>query len=413
MRIVPFLTAILVTALLFVLVMQRDALMSFAGIAKDPAPANDASATETPVTAVTPAGASLQRVVVARSFAKEIDSAVILRGETQSARQVDLRAETSGKIISEPHRKGYFVEAGSVLCELDPGTRQAVLAQAQAGLANARAQVPQVEAQMNEAQARLAEASINNRVSTELAKTGYASDTRVASTQATVLSAEAAIQSARSGLESALAGISAAEASVASAEKEIERLTITAPFSGLLETDAAELGSLLTTGGICATIIQLDPIKFVGYVPETEVQRVELGSMAGARLTGGREVVGKVIFLSRSADPQTRTFRVDVEVANADQSIRDGQTAEILIASAGKKAHLLPQSSLTLNDGGDLGVRVVKDGHTVVFKPLELMRDTAQGVWVTGLDDEEVVIVVGQEFVVDGVQVEPTYQELN
>ena len=44
-----------------------------------------------------------------------------------------------------------------------------------------------------------------------------------------------------------------------------------APFAGLLETDTAELGALLQTGSPCATIIQLDPIKFVGFVPEAEL----------------------------------------------------------------------------------------------------------------------------------------------
>ena len=413
MRIVPFLTALLVAALLFVVILEREALMAFAGRGDDAVVATDVDETDSEPTTplVNTDGADLQRVVVITSHAQEIDSAVVLRGETESAREVVVRAETTGQVISEPHRKGAFVEAGEIICQLDPGTRHVVLAQAQAGSASARAQVPQVQAQMKEAQARLSEAEINDKVATQLSKTGYASDTRVASTQASVLSAQAAIQSARSGLETAQAGIRAAEASVASAEKDIERLTIRAPFSGLLETDGAELGSLLTTGGTCATIIQLDPIKFVGYVPETEVDRVELGSLAGARLTGGREVVGKVIFLSRSADPQTRTFRVDIEVANADQSIRDGQTAEILISSAGKKAHLLPQSTLTLDDSGDLGVRIVEDGTTVLFKPLELIRDTAEGVWVTGLDDTADVIVVGQEFVTDGVQVTPTYRE--
>ena len=55
-----------------------------------------------------------------------------------------------------------------------------------------------------------------------------------------------------------------------SAEREIDRLTITAPFGGLLESDAAEIGSLLQPGALCATVIQLDPIKLVGFIPETD-----------------------------------------------------------------------------------------------------------------------------------------------
>jgi len=411
MRIVPFLTAIVVTAMLYLLVMERETLMAFA-IGEQEITSEDKTdipAADAPAMAAL--AQSMVKVVVQTSEAEEIDSAVLLRGETEAARQVEVRAETTAQVISEPLRRGTFVEAGQMLCTLDPGTRHTVVAQAQADLANAMAQVPQAEARVKEAQARLDEAKINDNVATKLSETGYASETRVAATQAAVLSAEAGVESARSGLETTQAGIRAAEAAVAAAEKEIERLIITAPFAGLLENDTAELGSLMSAGATCGTIIQLDPIKVVGYVPETQVHRVALGSLAGARLTDGREVRGRVTFLSRSADPQTRTFRVDIDVANADMSIRDGQTADILIASAGSKAHLLPGSALTLDDQGDLGVRVIEEGNVVAFKAVTLMRDTAEGVWVTGLGDSADVIVVGQEYVVDGVTVEPTYRE--
>lgn len=411
MRIVPFLTAIVVTAMLYLLVMERDTLMAFAIGEQEITSEDKTDIPNADAPAMAALAQSMVKVVVQTSEAEEIDSAVLLRGETEAARQVEVRAETTAQVISEPLRRGTFVEAGQMLCTLDPGTRHTVVAQAQADLANAMAQVPQAEARVKEAQARLEEAKINDNVATKLSETGYASETRVASTQAAVLSAEAGVESARSGLETTQAGIRAAEAAVAAAEKEIERLIITAPFAGLLENDTAELGSLMSAGATCGTIIQLDPIKVVGYVPETQVHRVALGSLAGARLTDGREVRGRVTFLSRSADPQTRTFRVDIDVANADMSIRDGQTADILIASAGSKAHLLPGSALTLDDQGDLGVRVIEEGNVVAFKAVTLMRDTAEGVWVTGLGDSADVIVVGQEYVVDGVTVEPTYRE--
>ncbi|CUH62390.1 Multidrug transporter MdtA [Thalassovita gelatinovora] len=409
MRIVPIITALLVTAGLFLLVMKRDVVIAFATGNTEETTKVEAEQTTTP----TSEPASVVRVVVQRSQSREIDSAVILRGETEAARQVEVRSETTSRVISEPLRKGSFVQKDQELCKLDPGTRPAALANAQAQLANAKAQVPQAEARIKEAQARFDEAQINDTVASELSKEGYASNTRVASTQAGVKSAEASIESARSGVESAQAGIRAAEANVEVAETEIERLTITAPFAGLLETDTAELGSLLTAGSVCATVIQLDPIKVIGYVPETQVNRVSLGSLAGARLSDGQEVRGRVIFLSRSADPQTRTFRVDIEVTNEDLSIRDGQTAEILIASAGTRAHLLPQSSLTLDDGGRLGVRIVEDDNVVAFKPVSLIRDTAEGTWVSGLPETVDVIVVGQEYVVDGVKVLPTYREVS
>ena len=116
-------------------------------------------------------------------------------------------------------------------------------------------------------------------------------------------------------------------------------------------------------------------------------------------------------FISRSADENTRTFEVEITVPNPDLAIRDGQTAEIMIASEGTKAHQLPQSALTLNNEGQLGVRVVRADSTAGFVPVTLLRDEAAGVWLDGLPEQADVIVVGQDFVTDGVKVDPTYRE--
>jgi len=365
--------------------------------------------TETPEAAPV-SGDRLVSVVALRSVGQEIDSAVLLRGQTEAARQVQVSAETTGRIVSQPLRKGAFVAEGQLLCQLDPGTRAAQLAEASARLIEAGARGPESRARVAEAEARLSETEINDNAARKLSEGGFASQTRVAQTMAAVESARAAVQAAKSGLESASAGVQAAEANVAAAEREIEKLTINAPFAGLLETDTAELGTLMQAGTLCATIIQLDPIKLVGFVPETEVAKVQVGAMAGARLASGQEVVGRVTFLSRSADTSTRTFRAEVEVPNTDLAIRDGQTVQILIQSDGRIAHLIPQSALTLNDDGDLGLRIVAAGDLAQFVPVAVLRDTIDGVWLSGLPDEASVIVVGQEYVTDGVKVAPTFR---
>ncbi len=412
MRIIPIITAILVSALLYLVVFERDRLLAFA----QSSPADEEMVlTDNPSAAqngdAAPSDTAGVGVVALRSVARTIDSAVILRGRTEAARQVTVAAETSGLVASEPLRKGAFVEAGEELCRLDPGTRQASLAEARARLTEARGRVPEAQAGVTEANARVREAEINLNAARQLSEDGFASETRVVSAQAAMDAATAGVQRANSAVSSAEAGIEAAQAAVATAEREIERLAIAAPFSGLLETDTAELGSLMQPGTPCATIIQLNPIKLVGFVPETDVGKVSVGAIAGARLANGDEVQGRVTFLSRSADELTRTFRVEVTVANEDQAISDGQTAEILVAAEGRTAHLLAQSTLTLNDDGALGVRTINDDNIATFMPVTLLRDTAQGVWVTDLPETINVITVGQEFVIDGVRVAPTFVE--
>ncbi|MBZ8119791.1 efflux RND transporter periplasmic adaptor subunit [Roseovarius sp. LXJ103] len=406
MRILPIVTAVIVSVAIYAFVFERDSAATLLGGPDEPPEAAQQTNEAGPdIAAQAPIG-----VVAMHSVAQTIDSAVIVRGQTEALRQVDVRAETSGKIVSDPLRKGAFVDEGALLCRLNPATRLTSLAEAKARRDEAEARVPEAAARLAEARSRLEEAQINDNAAQQLSEGGFASAVRVAGTKASVSAAEAAVQGAKSGLDAARTGISSADASIAVWEEEIDRLEIRAPFAGMLETDTAELGSLLQDGALCGTVIQLDPIKLVGFVPETEVDRIAPGARAGATTVSGRQVEGRVTFLSRSADPETRTFRVEIEVSNADLSLRDGQTAEILISSDGTPAHLLPQSALTLNDEGTLGLRVLAEGARAEFMPVRLLRDTVDGVWLADLPDTLDVIIIGQEYVTDGVAIAPSFE---
>ena len=70
--------------------------------------------------------------------------------------------------------------------------------------------------------------------------------------------------------------------------------------------------------------------------------------------------------------------------------------------SAPRPCHLLPQSVLTLDDEGVLGVRAVEDGSKVAFHPVTIIKDTREGIWVSGLPLKIDVITVGQEYVQPG-----------
>ena len=59
-----------------------------------------------------------------------------------------------------------------------------------------------------------------------------------------------------------------------------------------------------------------------------------------------------------------------------------------------------------------MGVRIVTEDKTAMFVPVTLLRDTPNGVLLAGLPDRADVIIIGQEFVIDGVSVRPSFQEV-
>jgi multidrug efflux system membrane fusion protein len=105
------------------------------------------------------------------------------------------------------------------------------------------------------------------------------------------------------------------------------------------------------------------------------------------------------------ADEATRTFTVELEVDNSDGNLRAGGTAELQIPAERVLAHRISPSLLTLDDAGNIGVKIINEEGEVEFVVADVALSTNEGVWVAGLPDLATIITVGQGFVVPGTMV--------
>jgi multidrug efflux system membrane fusion protein len=325
------------------------------------------------------ANTQLQSVRTSTYVAKPMAIEVPLRGRTQAKASVGAVAETGGVVDTVHVTKGQNVAVGDLLCTLDQGTRAAAVAQAEAGL--------------EQANASLAQAQSDFDTNAELREKGLAAPN-------TARQLEVALSAAK-------ASISAAQAALDNAQAELDRTEIHAKVAGVVQDPLVSAGAMLAMGQPCATIVQLDPMVFIGQVPEARIALARLGLDATIKTITGQEVAGKVTFISSTADPATRSFPVEIEIPNAGGAIRDGITATAIVNMGSAPAHLVPQSVLTLDDDGLLGVSIVTNG-AVKFVPVQIASDTRDGVWVLGLPTSADVITVGQEYVKDGQAVEAT-----
>ncbi len=177
---------------------------------------------------------------------------------------------------------------------------------------------------------------------------------------------------------------------------------IVAPFSGYLESLRVDKGDYLNTGGICASLIDSNPMLLIADIAEKEIADIDIGANSMARLISGDEIMGKVSFIATSADRNTRTFRVEIQVDNKEGTIRDGVSAEIYIESKEVFSHKISPAILSLNDQGKLGIRTVDENNSVEFREIEILEDTTEGLWVSGLNENERIITLGQEYVFQG-----------
>ena len=160
-----------------------------------------------------------------------------------------------------------------------------------------------------------------------------------------------------------------------------------------------EVSEFITPGNILFTIIDLNPIKVQGYLSEFDVNKVQVGTKAIIENSNGIKKTGKISFISPSAETSTRTFEITIEATNSDLSFKSGITTKITIAGSELKAHKIPPSILTLLDDGTVGVKALDKDNKVIFYPTTTVKDTIDGMWVSGLPDEVALIVTGQEYV--------------
>jgi membrane fusion protein, multidrug efflux system len=120
----------------------------------------------------------------------------------------------------------------------------------------------------------------------------------------------------------------------------------------------------------------------------------------------GESAKGTIRFVAKTASQTTRTYRVEIELPNADAKIPDGITAEVSVPLSPVPATRLPRSALTFSSGGNLGVRTVDADGMVGFVPISVVEDEQGFMWVGGIADGSRVIVQGQDFVREGQKVE-------
>ena len=190
---------------------------------------------------------------------------------------------------------------------------------------------------------------------------------------------------------------------------ELNRTEVKAPFKGYVET-IVKAGNFINRGQVCAIIIELDPITFVAEVPEADIKAVLKGQRVSIELVTGETIESKLSFVSKSAVPSTRSFRVEAKVKNSKGLIRDGITGTLRIRTNKVLANKISPSIMLLSDDGIIGVRVVEN-NIVKFLPIEIIEDTQDGMWVSGIPNLSELIVRGQGYVENGQKVKTMSQK--
>lgn len=292
-----------------------------------------------------------------------------LTGTVAASRDVTIAAEESGTIRQLYAEKGDRVRAGQAIAKIDDRVLRAQVEQARA-----RAQLA---AETWERRKRLWE---EDQVGSELA----------------YLEARSAARETAASLD----GL----------EQRLARTVIRAPFAGTLDSREVEVGTMVNPGTPAGRLVDLDPVKVVGGVPERFAADVEVGTPATVTfdvLPGRYEAT--LTFVGATVHPRNRTFTVEFTIPNPGRSIKPEMVAKIeVVRDELEEAVVVPREALVRVEEGEVAFVVEEEGDRPVARARTLVLGPTRRnrVVVThGLDPGDRLIVVGQRQVADGDRV--------
>jgi len=324
--------------------------------------AEDGEAAESVSTPVTNA-ATKSAVRVRTQTAEEVMRTIVVNGKTAPARIVHLAAETDGRVEYIGAKRGASLDRGDLIVRLDERDRAARLAQA--------------------------EATVKQREVEFAARERLKSESYVSEAQ----------------LQEAVALLETAKAELTRARLDLEYMKVRAPFAGALQSRAVEVGDFVKRGDPIATYVDNRKLIVSANLSEFDARFVQVGDRAEARLATGETVRGPIRYVAPVADEATRTFLVELEVDNAVGTLRAGGTAELQIPAEVVLAHRISPSLLTLDDAGNVGVKIVNELGQVEFIVADIALSANDGVWLAGLPETATIITVGQGYVASGALV--------
>ncbi len=299
-------------------------------------------------------------VRVRTQSAEEVQRTIVVNGKTAPARVVELSAETDGRVEFIGAERGRNISRGELIVRLDERDRSARLSQAKATVKQ-----------------REVEFEARERLKTE----SYVSEAQ---------------------LQEAVAALEAARAELTRAQLDLTYMSIRAPFDGALQSRIVEVGDFVKRGDPIATFVDNRTIIVTANLSEFDARYVNVDDLAEARLATGGTVRGRIRYVAPVAHEATRTFTVELEVDNSDGRLRPGGTAELRIPAESLLAHRVSPSLLTLDDAGNVGIKIINDQGKVEFVVADIALSSADGVWIAGLPPTVTIITVGQGFVATG-----------
>lgn len=242
------------------------------------------------------------KVTITRAITSPVPRYLQITGELKGGQQANVAADATGKVIESRIERGTIVKKGDVLFRLDARGATLSLAEAEANLVAARLKL-------------------------DLQRGEFARNEPLARTKAI---SDTDFQRFKVDFSSAEAEAAAAEAKRDLAQKTLSDSTIISPFDATVNERLIEIGEYVNPNTQVAAIVSTNPLRFVVYVPETDVGRVKIDQSVTFSVPAypGETFNGLIKFIGATVRSSARDLVVEAEVENHKGRLKPGMFAE-------------------------------------------------------------------------------------
>lgn len=188
-----------------------------------------------------------------------------------------------------------------------------------------------------------------------------------------------------------------------------ENTQLLSPVTGIVTARNYDNGDMYSGGSPIFTIEQIRPVKLMINVSESFFTKVKKGKDVNIKLDvyGDEVFKGKVSLIYPTIDPTTRTFPVEIKIANNDERVRPGMFARVTMGFGTQNHVVAPDLAIVKQSGaGDRYIYVYKNGK-VSYEKVELGRRMGNKYEViSGVNNGDQVVVSGQSRLNNGMEVE-------
>ncbi len=201
----------------------------------------------------------------------------------------------------------------------------------------------------------------------------------------------------------------ALEVSRTALDNLIENTQLLSPVSGIVTARNYDNGDLYNGQTPIFVVEQIQPVKLIVNVSESFFKYVKKGNEVDIKLDvyGDEVFKGKVNLVYPTIDPNTRTFQIEIHIANKDERVRPGMFARVTLNFGTQRHVVAPDQAIIKQSGsGERFIYVYENGK-VVFKKVELGRRMGNKYEIiSGVNDGDVVIMTAHNRLRNGTEVE-------